>query len=68
MAQWSKRKVTTARHEYVVAKPCNWVEMHKALDAAASGYKEITRRPLADDSMWVTSTDEEIIIYWEQDA
>jgi hypothetical protein len=66
MALWSKRTKETTRHEYVVPNPVNATEFTKALSAAYQDYTAATGRNIADDTVWVTHADEEIIIYWEE--
>lgn len=65
MAQYETRTRTTIRHEYVVPDPVNWAEVGKAFSAASRDYEDANGRT-ADDSIWVTHADEEIIIYWEE--
>lgn len=66
MALYSERKKQTTRHEYVVPNPVNAAEFTKALSAAYQDYTRETGKQVADDSIWVTHADEEIIIYWEE--
>jgi hypothetical protein len=66
MALYSERTSSTTRHEYVVPDPVNATEFTKALSAAYQAYQSATGRNVADDSVWVTRADEEIIIYWEE--
>jgi hypothetical protein len=61
MAVYSQRVRQTIRHEYVLPNPVNAAEFSKALSAA---YQDAPR--VADDTVWVTHADEEIIIYWEE--
>jgi hypothetical protein len=66
VAQYECRTKTTTRHEYVLPNPCNWVEFSKAMSYAHQEYTSANGNPAADDSIWVTHADEEIIIYWEE--
>jgi hypothetical protein len=66
MALYSERIRTTVKHEYVLPSPVNATEFTKALSAAYQDAPRITGKNLADDSVWVTHADEEIIIYWEE--
>ena len=65
MAQFETRDKRTIRHEYVLPDPVNWAEVGKAFSAAHQAYEDANGRA-ADDSIWVTHADEEIIIYWEE--
>lgn len=67
MAQYERRDKRTVRHEYVLPNPANWVEVRKALDSASGDYTDAFPR-IADDSIWVTHADDEIIIYWEEES
>ena len=66
MALYAERTKQTTRHEYVVPDLVNATEFTKALSAAYQGYQSATGRSVADDSVWVTHSDEEIVIYWEE--
>lgn len=66
MALYTTREKETTRHEYVVPNPVNATEFSKALTAAYQDYQNATGRTIADDSLWVTHADDEIIIYWEE--
>ena len=66
MALYTERTRTTVKHEYVVPNPVNAIELTKALSAAYQDYTRTTGKNIADDSVWVTHADEEIIIYWEE--
>ena len=67
MAQFETRTKATTRHEYVLPNPVNQAEFNKALSVAYSDYSK-SGKYIADDSVWVTHADEEIIIYWEEQA
>jgi hypothetical protein len=66
MAVWEKRVRETVVHEYVMPNPVNLAEVGKAMSAAYQDYTRATGKNVADDSVWVTHSDEEIIIYWEE--
>ena len=66
MAQWDKRVRTTTVHEYVMPNPVNLGEVSRAMSAAYQEYTRTTGKNVSDDSVWVTHTDDEIIIYWEE--
>lgn len=66
MAVYSERTKQTTRHEYFMPNPVNATEFTKALAAAYQDYTRLTGKNVADDSVWVTHADEEIIIYWEE--
>jgi len=67
MAQFEKRINTTTRHEYVLPDPANHAEVHKALSYAYQEYKDNMRKAaVSDDAVWITHSDDEIIIYWEE--
>jgi len=65
MAQYYPRTKTTTVHEYVMPNPVNLAEFSKAMSYAYQEYQG-GGRTLADDSIWVTHKDNEIIIYWEE--
>lgn len=66
MAIYNERTRNTTVHEYVMPNPVNLAEFAKAMSAAYQEYTRITGKNVADDSVWVTHADEEIIIYWEE--
>ena len=66
MAQFEKRIKSTTRHEYVLPNPANHAEIGKALGYAYQEYKDGTGKDIYDDSVWITHSDDEIIIYWEE--
>jgi hypothetical protein len=66
MAVWEKRIRETVVHEYVMPNPVNLWEVSRAMAAAYQDYTRLTGKNVADDSVWVTHSDEEIIIYWEE--
>jgi hypothetical protein len=66
MAIYSQRERTQIRHEYVLPNPVNATEFSKALSAAYQDAPRATGKNIADDTVWVTHADEEIIIYWEE--
>lgn len=66
MALYSQRERKTVKHEYVLPNPVNATEFTKALAGAYADYRTATGKNVADDSVWVTHADEEIIIYWEE--
>lgn len=66
MAIYTQRKRTSVKHEYVLPNPVNQAEFNKAIMSAYADYSSHTGRNIADDSVWVTHADEEIIIYWEE--
>jgi hypothetical protein len=65
MALYTERVQTTRRHEYVLPNPVNQAEFMKAISKAYQDYGD-TMGQVADDSVWITHADEEIIIYWEE--
>ena len=66
MAVYSKRERKAVKHEYFMPDPVNATELTKALSAAYQDYSNATGKNIADDTVWVTHADEEIIIYWEE--
>lgn len=67
MAQYGIRIRTTTRHEYFLPNPTNHVEFYKALSYAYQEYKDNMRtETVSDDAVWVTHSDDEITIYWEE--
>jgi hypothetical protein len=68
MALYTTRKRQTTVHEYVLPNPVNLGEVTKAMSAAYADYTARTGRNVSDDSIYVTHTDEEIILYFEESS
>ena len=66
MAVYEKRRRETVVHELAMPNPVNLTEFSKAMSYAFQEYSGQTGRNASDDSIWVTHSDEEIIIYWEE--
>ena len=70
MAAYEKRSSITVRYEYVIRNiSANWVEVHKALEAARSDYQSSAGTSnIPDDAIWFIGDEDALTIYWERSA
>jgi hypothetical protein len=64
VSTFSKRRVTTTRHEYVVPSPAPLAEVMKAIAYAKQEMPEARRS--YDDACMVEACDDEIVIWWTE--
>lgn len=73
MASYTKRTSTTQRYEYVMHQPVHVTEVGKALTSAQQDVDNYMNRASNGRSgvapaIWVTSDDENVIVYWEHET
>lgn len=60
MSNYTKRRVTNTRVEYVLKSPTNWVDITKVFSAIDNDFTKLNLRNF-DDSVRVESRDDEIV-------
>lgn len=66
MADYTKREKTFTRHEYLLEVPSNGAELTKMLSGARKDAEEVMI--IGDDTLHVEITDDEIVIWWQEEG
>ena len=66
MSRVETRITTTLRHEYIIDKPGYRKDIYEACSWAERDLKNAGQDSTFDDAFMITSTDEHIIVYWEE--
>jgi len=68
MSVVTKRKVATTRNEYLVPQPAAYGDVREAMQFALRDKDDAGYETSYDDSLMVTHSHENIIVYWEEVA
>lgn len=68
MSVVDQRTKTTIRHEYVIPSPACWSDVKMAMHWAAQAREAAGLSNDYDDVIRVDSDDENIIVFWEEEA
>lgn len=66
MSLVERRTKETIRHEYLIPNGAPWAELGKAYAMAKRDIEDAGKDPSWDDAAFITSDDENTIIYWEE--